>query len=72
MGLSLHVVVDDEVDAKTEGVARERFKGRGKDNSAKRRTISESVFFERFNSLSQSLLFESGAFFEGFLADDFD
>ena len=59
MELSLPLVVEDEVDAKTEGVARERFKGRGKDNSAKRRTISESVFFDRFNSLSQSQLFES-------------
>ncbi len=72
MELSLPLVVDDEVDSFVERVARERFKGRGKDYSAKRRTIPESVFFDRFNSLSQSQLFESGAFLEGALADDFD
>ena len=72
MELSLPLVVDEEVDAFVERVGRERFKGRGKDDSAERRTIRESVFFDRFNSLSQSQLFESGTFLEGPPADDFD
>ena len=72
MELSLPLVVEDEVDAKTEGVARERFKGRGKDNSAKRRTIPESVFFDLFNPRSQMKLLESAALGEGALSDDFD
>ena len=73
MELSLPlVVVDDEVDSFVERVARERFKGRGKDDPAKRRTIPESVFFDRFNPLSQLKFFESGAVGEGFLADDLD
>ena len=62
MGLSLHVVVDDEVDAFVERVARERFKGRGKDDSAKRRTIPESAFFDLFNPRSQMKLFEFATF----------
>ena len=72
MELSLPLVVDEEVDAFVERVGRERFKGRGKDDSAERRTIRESVFFDRFNSLSQSQLFESGTFLEGPPAYDFD
>ena len=72
MELSLPLVVEDEVDAKTEGVARERFKGRGKDYSAKRRTIPESVFFDLFNPRSQLKFFEFGACEEDQLADGFD
>ena len=72
MELSLPLVVDEEVDAFVERVGRERFKGRGKDDSAERRTIRESVFFDRFNSLSQSQLFESGTFLEGPPAYEFD
>ena len=52
MELSLPLVVDEEIDFFVEHVARERFKGRGKDNSAKRRTIPESVFFDRFDPSS--------------------
>ena len=74
------LVVDDQVDAFVEGVARERFKGpgtdyakgRGKDDSAKRRTIPESAFFDLFNPRSQLKFFEFGAFEEGQLADVFD
>ena len=66
------LVVDDEVDAFVERVARELFKGRGKDYSVKRRTIPESVFFDLFNPRSQMKLFESVAVAEGVLADDFD
>ena len=72
MELSLPLIVDDEADAFVERVGRERFKGRGKDDSAERRTIRESVFFDRFNSLSQSQLFESGAVGKGPLADGFN
>ena len=72
MELSLPLVVEDEVDSFVEGVVRERFKGRGKDYSAKRRTSPESVFFDRFNSLSQLKFFEFATFEEGVLADDFD
>ena len=49
MELSLPLVVDDdEVDVFAELVARELFKGRGKDYPAKRRTINESAFFDLF------------------------
>ena len=72
MALSLPLVVDVEVDSFVERVARERFKGRGKDDPAKRRTITESVFFDLFDPRSQMKLFESAAKREGCLADDFD
>ena len=72
MELSLPLVDDDEVDAFVERVARELFKAWGKDDSAKRRTISKSAFFDRFNPRSQMKFFEPVAPGEGALADDFD
>ena len=72
MELSLPLVVDDEVDAFVEGAARERFKCRGKDDSAERRTITESAFFDLFDPRSQMKLLESAALGEGQHADDFD
>ena len=71
MELSLPLVLDDEVDAFVERVARERFKGRGKDDSAKRRTACKRLFFDLFNPRSQMKFFEFGAIFEGPLSDAF-
>ena len=73
MELSLPLVVDDdEVDVFAELVARELFKGRGKDYPAKRRTINESAFFDLFDPRSQMKLLESAALGEGALSDDLD
>ena len=73
MELSLPLVVDDdEVDVFAELVARELFKGRGKDYPAKRRTINESAFFDLFDPSSHMKFFEFGAVSEGPFADEFN
>ena len=72
MELSLPLVVEDEVDAFVERVARELFKSWGKDDSAKRRTTPKRAFFDLFNPRSQLKFFEFGAVVEGFLADGFN
>ena len=65
-------VVGDEVDAFVERVARELYKGRGKDDSAKRRTIPESFHADGFNRAWNLDALERVAPPEGFLADLFD
>ena len=48
------------------------FNRAGNFDALERATQPEGAFFDLFNPRSQAKLLESGAFYEGFLADDFD
>ena len=72
MELSLPLVVDDEIDAKTEGALADDFDRTWDDDGLERAKSPEGVFFDLFNPRSQLKFFELGACEEGQLADVFD
>ena len=66
------LVVDDEIDVFVERVARERFKGRGKDDSAKRKTIPEGPLADGFYRTGNFDALERATPLEGSVPDLFN